>query len=140
MRASGIKVNSPECSFGLDYIHFLCYIITWEGIKSGTKKVQGIMDLGRPTTTTEVRDLVGMVQYYRDMWPRWSHLLAPLVEAVRVPKGRTIFCNDDLEAALHELKILVSAETPPNYPDWNILITVHTYACYEQLGAVISKK
>ena len=67
LRAAVLKVNAPKCSFGLKDIPCLGYVITREGIKPDPKKVQGIMDLGRPSTTTEARALIGMVQYYRDM-------------------------------------------------------------------------
>ena len=54
LRASGLKVNSPRFIFGLNYITYLGYVITQEGIKPDPKKLQGIMDIGIPTTTTEV--------------------------------------------------------------------------------------
>ena len=54
------------------------------------------MDLGQPTTTTEAKALIRLVQYYRDMWSRWSHILVPLTEATSIPKGISIIFNDDL--------------------------------------------
>ena len=36
-------------------------VIIKDGIKHYPKKVQGIMDLGRPNTTTEARFLINMV-------------------------------------------------------------------------------
>ena len=45
------------------------------------------MDTGRPTTKTEELELIGMVQYYMDMWTRGSHILDPLTEAASGPKG-----------------------------------------------------
>ena len=65
MRKAGLKVNTKKCSFGLNDITYLGYIITREGIKPYTKKLKGIIYIGRPTTTTEARALIGMVQYYR---------------------------------------------------------------------------
>ena len=56
------------------------------------------MDIGRPATTNEAISLIGMFQYYRDMWPRRSHILAPLTEATRGPKGGKILWNDALES------------------------------------------
>ena len=88
LRAAGSNINAPKCSFGLNGIPYICNFITKEGIKPDPKKVKGIMDLGRPATTTETRALIVMVQYYRDMWPRQSHILAPLTEADSAPKGR----------------------------------------------------
>ena len=88
LRDAGLKVNAPKCSFWLTDIPYLGYVITREGIKPDPNKVQGIIDLGRPSTTKKVRELIEMVQYYRDMWPRRSHVLAPLTEADSGPKGR----------------------------------------------------
>ena len=59
---AGLKVGDPKRNFGLKDIPYLGYVITREGIKPNPKKVQVIMDLGRPTTTTESRVLKGMVQ------------------------------------------------------------------------------
>ena len=60
------------------------------------------MDLGRSTTTTKVRALIVMVQYYRDIWPRHSHVLDPLTEAASGPKDRKMLWNDSLESSFKE--------------------------------------
>ena len=67
-----------------------------EGIKPKPNKVKGIMNLGRPTPTTEARDFIRMVQHYRDMWPRWSQVLSFMKEASISPNGRSILWNNDL--------------------------------------------
>ena len=81
---------------------------------------------------------MGMVQYYRDIWPRWSHILAPLIETASNPKCRKILWNDTLEISFKELKRMVSAETLISYPDCKIPFKFHTDASDKQLGAVIS--
>ena len=97
------------------------------------------MDLGITYTNTEAKSLIGMVQYYRDMCPRWYNILAPLTEAASDPKGRKILWNYALENSFKELKRMVSAETLLSYPYWKLLFTVHTDDSDEQLGAVISQ-
>ena len=67
MRSASLKVNDPKFSFRLKEIPYLGYVITREVIKPDPKKVKGIMDLRQPATTTESRELIDMVQYYRDM-------------------------------------------------------------------------
>ena len=52
LRVEGLKYNAPKCSFGLNYIPYLGYAITREGIKTDPMKSQGIMDLGQPKITT----------------------------------------------------------------------------------------
>ena len=70
------------------------------------------MDIERPKTTIDVESLIGMVQYYRDMWKSHSHILAPLTEAIRGPKGSKITWTDELEQAIYNnLKEMVSADT-----------------------------
>ena len=53
LRDAVLKVNVPKCSFGWKDIPYLCYVMIREGIKPEPKKVQGIMDLIRTSTTTE---------------------------------------------------------------------------------------
>jgi hypothetical protein len=134
-----LKVKADKCSFGLSKILYLGYIISREGIKPDPAKIQGIMDLERPRTTTEARALIGSVQYYRDMWRRRSHILSPLTEVSSGPKNKKIIWNDKLESAFLELKRMVSKETLLNYPDWSKPFDIHTDASDKQLGAVISQ-
>ena len=51
------------------------------------KILQGIVDIKRPTITTEAQALIGMVHYYKEIWSRQSPVLAPLTEADSSPKG-----------------------------------------------------
>ena len=113
-------------------------LITWEVIKPDSKKVQGIMDLGRTNTTTEVRMIIGMIQYYRYMWPSWYYILAPLTEAASGPKDRKIRWNDALEESFKELNRMVSAENLLSYLEWKTPFTTHTNASDKKLGDLIS--
>ena len=39
-----------------------------------------------PTSRKEVRKFIGVVNYYRNMWPRRPHMLAPLTKLVPIKK------------------------------------------------------
>ena len=95
------------------------------------------MDLRITIPMNEVRALIRLVQYYRYMWPRRSHVLAYLTEVDSVPKGREILWNNYLEVSFRELKHMVYAETLLNYLYWKIMVAVHTYASDNQLGTII---
>ena len=78
LRASGMKFNVPNCTFVVNDIPYIDYVITQYGIKPDPNKVQGIMDIGQSTTTAEVRALICMAQYYRYMFPRQYHIFVLL--------------------------------------------------------------
>jgi hypothetical protein len=78
----GLKVNVTWSSFCAHEIECLGYILTREGIKPQSKKVQAILVLNLPSNVKELRHFLGMVQYYRDMWARCSEMLAPLTDLV----------------------------------------------------------
>ena len=128
LRAAGLKVHAPKCIFWLKDIPYLGCVITRECIKPDPNKVQVIVYLGRPFTTTEARALIDMVQYYRKMWARRSHILAPLTEVAIDPKGRKILWDDALEISFKELKRMVSDEKLLSYTYWKLSFTVNTDA------------
>ena len=42
----------------------------------------------------KIAQLVDMVQYYRDLWQKCSHILAPMTELTGVKKTKKIELND----------------------------------------------
>ena len=136
---ANIKLNAEKCRFGLNEIDYLGYIVTPEGIKPNPKKIQAIQAMERPTTVTEVRRLIGMVQYYRDLWPKRAHILEPFTSISSGKKGKKITWTPELETAFDKVKQMVCQQTMLNYPDWNKPFDIHTDASDYQLGAVISQ-
>ena len=55
-----MKVNANKCIVGLNYILYLGFIINKYWIKPDMIKVQGIMDIVKPSTTTELQAIIGM--------------------------------------------------------------------------------
>ena len=133
-----IKKNAPNFIFGFKNIPYLGYVIAREVIQPDKNKGKEIMDLSRPTTTTKDQALIGMVQYYRDMWPRWYHIQHPLKEASRGPKGRNFFGMTN-QKVIKKRNDVVFADTLLSDPDQTIPFTVHTDASYKQLCDGISQ-
>ncbi len=44
--------------------------------------MQAILAIKLPTGVKQLRHFLGMVQYYLDLWARWSDMLAPLTSLV----------------------------------------------------------
>jgi hypothetical protein len=60
-----LKVNSAKSLFCAHEIEYLGCILTIEGIKPQSKKVQAILALNPPNNVKELRHFLRMVQYYR---------------------------------------------------------------------------
>ena len=136
---ANLKMNPLKCRFGLNEIDYLGYIVTPTGMQPNPKKIKAIQALERPRTVTEVRKLIGMVQYYRDLWPRRSHILEPFTALSAGKKGTKIKWTEELETAFQAVKNMVSKSAMLTYPDWSQPFDIHTDASDFQLGAVISQ-
>jgi hypothetical protein len=82
LRNAGLKVNAAKSTFCTLEIEYLGYVLTRDGIKPQSNKVQAILAMKPPKGVKQLRHFLGMVQYYRDLWARWSNMLAPLTSLV----------------------------------------------------------
>ena len=82
LQKAGLCVNATKSNFCQHEIEYLGYVLTREGIRPQPEKVQAILALREPTSVKELRKFLGMVQYYRDIWEKRSHLVAPLTDLV----------------------------------------------------------
>ena len=59
-------------------IEYLGFSLTTDGVKPQKKKVEAMQRIKRPTTPKQLRTFLGLVNFYRDVWEKRSHILAPL--------------------------------------------------------------
>ena len=134
---AGLKINAVKSYFARTSLEYLGYNISRDGIRPAQKKVQAILNIETPKTRRQLRRFIGMVNYYRDMWPHRSHFLAPLatLTSVKVKWKWT----DEHQTAFDQLKALIAKETLLTYPDFSKEFEIHTDASKLQLGACISQ-
>ena len=137
VREAGLKVNAPKSFFARSELEYLGYMITREGIKPIPKKIEAIQRIAQPKTPKELRSFIGVVNYYRDMWIRRSHVLAPL--AALTSKGVKWKWTEEHSKSFQKIKNIISREVMLAYPDFNKPFEIHTDASHHQLGAVISQ-
>ena len=102
LRSKGFVINPRKCEWAIKETNFRGHWLTPKGIK-------------------QLRAFLGLVTYYRDMWPRHSHILAPLTELLKTPKSCKVFpWNPKIhDKAFNKMKSQVQADTMLIYPDHN---------------------
>ena len=135
---AGLKINASKSTFCTNELEYLGYLINREGVRLTLKKVEAIKQLAVPRTKKQLRSFIGMVNYYRDVWPKRAHLLAPL-SAMTSTKAKWVWTKEHQEA-FDNMKLLIAKETLLTYPNFNKTFEIHTDASKVQLGACISQE
>jgi hypothetical protein len=113
--------------------------------------VQAILAIKSPTGVRQLRHFLGMVQYYRDLWARWSDMLAPLTSLVgecsqtkpTKAKGtkKVPWHWDEIhQRAFDHVKATTAKDVVLAYPDYSKVLEIYTDASSKQFGAVITQE
>ena len=117
-------------------MEYLGFWVTRDGVKPINRKIESITNMEPPTYRKEVPNFIRVINYYRNMWPRWSHTLAPLTKMKSIK--RNFKCTQVEQDTFDKIKRIVARDTLLTYPDFNENFKTHTDASAFQLGAVIS--
>ncbi len=89
----------------------------------------------------ELHGFIGVVNYYRDMWPHRAHILTPLTSQTGAPKKgqpqQKYVWTEEIQAAFNQMKALMAMDILCAYPDHNKLFHIYTNASDYQLGLCI---
>ncbi len=147
---AGLKVNAAKSKFCTLEIEYLGYVLTKDGIKPQSNKVQAILEIKPPTGVRQLRHFLGMVQYYRDIWARQSNMLAPLnalvgecgqTKSTKAKGTKKVPCHWDEvhQRAFDHVKATIAKDVVLAYPEYSKVFKIYTDASSKQLGAVISQ-
>ena len=97
--------------------------MTWTGNQPINNKVEAIVKMIPQKNTKEVRAFIGIVNYYRDMWVRRSHLLHLLTELTS-NKVKLIWTRVE-HKAFDDIKHALAQDTLLAYTYFNRHFDIH---------------
>ena len=110
-------MNAKKSFFAKTKLECLGHWITRDGIKPLPDKVKAILALDAPPNQRELRSFIGIVNYYRDMWIRRSHVLA-LLASLTSNKTKWSWGLQQ-QAAFETAKKVIAQEVMLAYPDFS---------------------
>lgn len=91
---TGLKVKTWKCKSGQGNVKYLAHIVGSGKHAPDPDRVSAIRTLRLPHTKTELRKLLGLVNYYRDYISQYADRVAPLTDFTRKKFGNTTVWND----------------------------------------------
>ena len=131
---ANFTVNPLKCEWGVQETDWLGYWLTPHGLKPWQKKIDAILAIDKPKSVTELRSFIGGVTFYRDMFQRRSHILAPLTKQVG---QKSLSWTQECQRAFDAIKAVLAEQTFLKYPDHNKPFNIYCDASNLQLGAAI---
>lgn len=87
LRNERLYANFKKCTFCMDKIIFLGFLVSANGFEVDEEKVKAIKDWPTPKNIIEVKNFHGLVSFYRRFVRDFSALATPLTEIVKKSVG-----------------------------------------------------
>ena len=138
LRAAGLKLKASKCHFIQEQVTYLGHIISSEGIKPDNAKLTAVTTYPTPQNTKEVKQFMGISNYYRRFIPAYAHIAEPLHRLLR-KSSKTFQWTEQCEASFNTLKSKLT--TPPilAFPRFTDPFIVSTDASNRAIGGVLSQ-
>ena len=134
----GLTIQPKKSFLFQEELEFLGFLVSKDGIKATTSKLQAITDFPQPATVKQMKGFVALCSYYRRFVKEFSKIAKPLTDALRNKPGELVWTKDMHQAFLALKKTLV---TPPvlAYPQVGERYWLECDGSKKGLGCVLSQ-
>ena len=136
LNKAGLKLKPEKCYFARNEVQYLGHIVTADGIKPNPSKTEAVSSYPVPMNVRELRQFLGLTNYYRRFVEGYSKIAEPLHQLTRKTSKGYVW-TPNCQNAFDELKYRLT--TPPilAYPDFSDEFILHTDASATALGGVL---
>ena len=116
---NGIKIKASKCEFFQPEVSFLGHIVNSEGIRKSEEYIQKVRNYPIPTTITELRRFLGLVNFQNKFVPHCSEIAKPLSAVTGGPKGRKLLWTAEMTESFSLLKEELLKDVVLCHPDYS---------------------
>ena len=102
LRTAGLKLKPSKCFFAQKEVHYLGHVVSAAGVSPNPAKMKVMSSYQVPTNVKQLKQFLGLANYYRQFVPDYSKIAEPLCKLLR--KGSTYNWTPACQEAFTELK------------------------------------
>ena len=107
IRKSGLTLNLAKCSFALPQVAFMGKIIGSGFRKPNPERLTAVQNLSPPSNKKQLRQIIGLLSYFREYIPNFAELAHPLTELTKKGIPDKIPWGSKEQVAFDKLKFLL---------------------------------
>lgn len=134
---NGLTINLDKCHFFQSSVRFLGYDISEEGIRPGKKKLKAVTDYPEPQNVHQVRQFLGLINYFRKFIQNCALLAKPLTELLK--KEMKWVWGTEQVLAFNKLKHELLNNAVLTIFDPKLPINLYTDASRDGLGCILTQ-
>ncbi|KAL7634312.1 UNVERIFIED_CONTAM: hypothetical protein RMT77_014689 [Armadillidium vulgare] len=138
--SNGYKLKPRKTKLCREEVEFLGHRVSDNGIMPLDKNLKGVLEFPIPTTVKQLRQFLGMVNFYRRHIPNCSQIAKPLSAQTG---GKTVSWNEKCQNAFDQLKQALVDPILLGFPDYSAEASpmeLHVDASDIGAGASLSQK
>jgi hypothetical protein len=137
LEEANLKLKPSKCHIFQKKLKFLGHVISGEGISPDPNTIKAIQEITIPKNVRDLQSFLGLGSYYRKFVPLFATICKPLYDLTKF-NANFVWTTEHTKAFEKIKEQLVSSKILA-HPDFNYPFHVHTDACIDGLGAVLSQ-
>jgi transposase InsO family protein len=138
-RKHNVFLKPNKCKFGMALVEYCGKEINKEGLSMSKKKIQKVLDFPKPQTAGQMKQFVGLINYFHDFVRHHAEIMKPLHDMIqnyqKKTKGRTLVWSEEGSIAFGRIIEEIEKNHRMFFPREDCPIFLQTDACDYGIGA-----
>lgn len=140
LQKAHLKLKLSKCHFAQREVKYLGHIVSAEGIAPDHSKIEAVSSYPPPQNPKELKQFLGLSNYYRRFIPNYANIAEPLNKLLRKDQHKVKFQWDaNCQGVFDQLKHKLTEAPILSYPDFTLPFILQTDASDNAIGGILSQ-